>query len=410
MVGNRAVISSITVQREPPDVRAAPHTSTWAETDSSKDRARLSRTTKIEADRWGETGPAPPRISYDRTAELWTQDGVSAYVRIDFTVYLDPKAPLPTGPEEALRTVGRAARGTWSFHAEGGDLETAIDSRTFEIARSTSLRSLSTDFPDYARLPLSAKEQEAAILRHLATLPRRPRKQTGNDTDYVGKGIDLVTDFVPGLSNLKDVAIFITGVNPFTGEKVGPLGRLMSLVMAIPGLGTLLKYVGRGVAFIVRRVLDPLIRVAIRGGQAMVRWIARTRFAALVGRVVEGAGRTAGRLKERLLRRLGVQNVADRLIGRGTRWQGNFPHTASPNAVLYRADASGKVTYYQVYGADGLPLKRVDINPASAVHGGVPPPHVVEFQRNTNPTTGVTYARQNRMVRPARPDEVPRIK
>ena len=83
--------------------------------------------------------------------------------------------------------------------------------------------------------------------------------------------------------------------------------------------------------------------------------------------------------------------------------QGKFPHTVTPpERVLYRTDPHTRVvTYYHTYDAAGLPVKRVDINPASAPHGGVPPPHVNEFTHNTNPHTGQVFANQGKTVRPA---------
>lgn len=51
-----------------------------------------------------------------------------------------------------------------------------------------------------------------------------------------------------------------------------------------------------------------------------------------------------------------------------------------------------------------LPLKRVDLEGRS--HGGTPTPHVQEFQRNVNPSTGQTYVNTG-TVREAEPWEVP---
>ncbi|MGO1167727.1 MAG: polymorphic toxin type 24 domain-containing protein [Janibacter sp.] len=82
-----------------------------------------------------------------------------------------------------------------------------------------------------------------------------------------------------------------------------------------------------------------------------------------------------------------------------------FPKTAEPNEVLYRTDGKGNVTYYQEYGPDGLPTKRVDINPNSAPHNGIPPPHVQEFERGRNPKTGKEYVQKGE-VRAATPEEV----
>ncbi|PRY15250.1 polymorphic toxin type 24 domain-containing protein [Kineococcus rhizosphaerae] len=88
----------------------------------------------------------------------------------------------------------------------------------------------------------------------------------------------------------------------------------------------------------------------------------------------------------------------------GDPWRGNFPQSAGPGQVLVRRDAAGRVTHYQVYDGDGLPIKRVDVTGRS--HGGVDTPHVVEFGRDLNPETGEVFVKKGRHVRPATPDEV----
>lgn len=90
----------------------------------------------------------------------------------------------------------------------------------------------------------------------------------------------------------------------------------------------------------------------------------------------------------------------------GTRVRGHFPDIVTPpQRILYRADpVTGQITHFQHYDAAGLPLKRVDIT--GATHGGVPTPHVVEFTHNVNPNTGQVFPRQNRMVRPAGPQDL----
>ncbi|MFI2364241.1 polymorphic toxin type 24 domain-containing protein [Promicromonospora sp. NPDC019610] len=83
---------------------------------------------------------------------------------------------------------------------------------------------------------------------------------------------------------------------------------------------------------------------------------------------------------------------------------GRFPRSAGAGEILARRGADGKVTNYQVYGSDGLPLKRVDVT--GKPHAGVATPHVVEFERHINPTTGETFIRPSATVRPATPEEL----
>jgi hypothetical protein len=284
------------VQRQRTGQPKAANTLTWETEDASKDdKARFHRTTKIEADAWGEVGPAPPRINYDRRVHLWTSDGITAYLRILVTIYLDPSERLPKSPDEAFRTIGRAARGGWDFSAEGGDLIPVSDGKGYERRSPISMQSLATGFPDYALWPLSAKDHAAALLRHIATLKRRKLETTGGSrsvdtpkdkgksklTELARQGADLITDFVPGVSNMKDFVTFLTGVNPVTGEKVGWLGRLIALVFAIPGVGNFLKYAIKGPKAAVKILLRPFLKIGAKiasKSEALIKWLGKTRF------------------------------------------------------------------------------------------------------------------------------------
>jgi RHS repeat-associated protein len=81
---------------------------------------------------------------------------------------------------------------------------------------------------------------------------------------------------------------------------------------------------------------------------------------------------------------------------------GRFPPVSNPGDVLYRLGDDGKINSYQVYGTDGLPIKRVDIRGRS--HGGIPTPHVQEYVRHVAPD-GTIYINRG-SVRPANPGEV----
>ncbi|MEE6258206.1 WXG100-like domain-containing protein [Plantactinospora sonchi] len=77
-----------------------------------------------------------------------------------------------------------------------------------------------------------------------------------------------------------------------------------------------------------------------------------------------------------------------------------------PDGVLYKRNPqTGEITNYTVYDADGHAVKRVDLTGRS--HGGVPTPHVVEYDRNVRPSDGQVFVREQRHVRPANPDEIP---
>jgi hypothetical protein len=77
-----------------------------------------------------------------------------------------------------------------------------------------------------------------------------------------------------------------------------------------------------------------------------------------------------------------------------------------PGGTLYKQDPqTGQITNYTTYDADGNAVKRVDLT--GRPHGGVPTPHVVEYDTNVNPHTGQVFVQQQRHVRPATPDEIP---
>lgn len=275
----------------------APTTLTWETDDESAVVAKLHRTTRVSADKWGEVGPSAPRIWIRRTVELVAKDGIEARLDIVLSIFLKPGEDLPQSLDEALRRVGRGVQGGWYFRAEGGDLVPAGDHKYWRQAMPVSMESLTKDFPGYAHWPLTAQQQEAALLRHIATLPRRKPKPPPKDTinKYVEKGIDIVTDFAPIASNVKDFIIFATGRNPVTGDKVGWLGRLLSLVFAIPVLGNLLKYVGKGGRFIGKYLIVPLVRALGKGGGALVKWIAKSSWGGAAINWVGGMWRGLGK-------------------------------------------------------------------------------------------------------------------
>ncbi|MFB9636609.1 DUF6531 domain-containing protein [Streptomyces spiralis] len=94
-------------------------------------------------------------------------------------------------------------------------------------------------------------------------------------------------------------------------------------------------------------------------------------------------------------------------LSNATPHSGRFPQSAKPDEILVRRKDDGTVTAYAVYDDQGLPIKRVDVDPNSKPHGGVPAPHVLETRKNVNPRTGQVFLTWNKMPRPARPDELP---
>jgi hypothetical protein len=108
------------------------------------------------------------------------------------------------------------------------------------------------------------------------------------------------------------------------------------------------------------------------------------------------------------------QQPASDLIKNGQQYKGtggragnNLPVENGPkDGTLYKTDPqTGKITNYTTYDSAGRAVKRVDLE--GRPHGGVDTPHVVEYERNTNPKTGQVFVRPSNEVRAAFPWEIP---
>lgn len=84
---------------------------------------------------------------------------------------------------------------------------------------------------------------------------------------------DVITDFTPGVSNVKDAVTALTGFNPLTGDEVGVLGRVLAGIFAIPALGNILKYIGKGGKFLLKGIVA-LPKVVKTLGRALA-WLGR---------------------------------------------------------------------------------------------------------------------------------------
>ena len=107
-------------------------------------------------------------------------------------------------------------------------------------------------------------------------------------------------------------------------------------------------------------------------------------------------GDYSGKGTERRTRPKGRYDVADWTDGtridalirsHGKRHQGRFPDrsTGGGREILFRQGQDGNVTAYMVYDDGGLPVKRVDVDPVSAPHAGIAPPHVVDYVDDVAP-------------------------
>jgi hypothetical protein len=92
------------------------------------------------------------------------------------------------------------------------------------------------------------------------------------------------------------------------------------------------------------------------------------------------------------------------LFGKGKQVSGRFPEISKDDRLLFRLNGKGELTNYQLYDREGFPIKRVDLQ--GRPHGGIPTPHVVEFEKNINPVTGQVYVKPKSKVRVALTEEI----
>jgi putative toxin of predicted polymorphic toxin system/CDI toxin RNase A-like protein len=186
-----------------------------------------------------------------------------------------------------------------------------------ELGISKTLEIPDLELARPASIPRKVKEAPA-------TLPiEEPEEQPEDDLSVESVALtvaDLATDFVPGVSNVKDATIALTGINPVTGEEVGVGGRILSGIFAIPGLGNLAKYVGKGgrilgkaLVWIGRRLGKPLSKAAkwtAERGRHLWSWVME-RF----GRSVKRVERLEGEAPSTLLSQPGgLQKTEGRQI------------------------------------------------------------------------------------------------
>lgn len=171
------------------------------------------------------------------------------------------------------------------------------------------------------------------------------------------------------------------------GAVIGPaiallLGILLRFILRI--LGALLKLIWRFIVWLFKKIAE------------FFKWLWNKLF-----------GRKPTPQPKPTYPRNGTLPPARDLIKNGKEFQGRrLPNQSTPNSVLYKRDPqTGNITNYTVYDDAGNAIKRVDLTGRS--HGGVPTPHVVEYTVHRNPQTGQVFVRENRMARPATPEEIP---
>ena len=95
-----------------------------------------------------------------------------------------------------------------------------------------------------------------------------PKPSDSSKQGIVTTVVDVGTDLLPIVSNIKDADIAINGVNRVTGEKVGVGGRILSGFFALPVVGNIGKYIAKGGALIYKGVKSATKGAEITSGVA----------------------------------------------------------------------------------------------------------------------------------------------
>jgi hypothetical protein len=183
--------------------------------------------------------------------------------------------------------------------------------------------------------PLSEEERE-----------QKPGEK--EDKTDVGEIIaDLGTDFAPGVSNVKDAIIAATGVNPVTGEKVGIVGRIISGIFAIPGLGNLLKYVVKGGKGIGKGLkwLGKLVRSKVAGKIAALEVTIRLSGKRVTREMIKEFGKEGF---EKLAKELGPKLTAELAEKLGPRTLKQVVDNLGTQGVKQLAETLGSATLKNV--------------------------------------------------------------
>ncbi len=91
----------------------------------------------------------------------------------------------------------------------------------------------------------------------------------------------------------------------------------------------------------------------------------------------------------------------------------DFSDITAPGTVYVRTNpATGEILQYATYGDNGYITKRVDLQGAAHYDRksgkDIPTPHVIYYQKNTNPRTNEVHIKKdNSTVREAYPEEIP---
>jgi hypothetical protein len=179
----------------------------------------------------------------------------------------------------------------------------------YEAMAEFVAKSAALEVPRYHRTLEAEKEKRRAEQRkaeqdRMREAERRIREASEpSKVDVAAEiAVDLATDFIPGISNIKDATIAATGINPVTGQKVPWPFRILAGILAIPALGNVLKWVGKGL-IVVAEGIAAVGRRAARFIAPFTEWLGsvwRRTIGRLGGRAQRQLGRAGARAVEHI--------------------------------------------------------------------------------------------------------------
>jgi len=286
------VPGSLAVEVPPGTLVALRHHRTVSITTENGDRARLEITAESDL----------PDDVRSKEAALLTSGTSSLRYRIEVK-YADKDFGhwhVPAGGEDhvfqhdtplLLLAAAREPKFVWFGLSKRHQYEAMAEF----VAKSAAL-----EVPRYHRTLEAEKEKRRAEQRRaeqdrMREAERRIREASEPSKVEVAAeiAVDLATDFIPGVSNLKDAIIAATGINPVTGQKVPWPFRILAGILAIPGLGNVLKWVGKGLIAVAEGIAA-VGRRAARFIEPFTEWLGSV-WRRTIGRLGGRAQRQLGR-------------------------------------------------------------------------------------------------------------------
>lgn len=366
----------------------------------------------------GWRGPAGDafRDRFHGQPARWTEAGNEFHAAAN--ALYDYLHTLRAAQQRAAEAISRYARG----EAATANAKNAHDRQVTEARGKGDTTEIPFNDPGEAdragaRADLDAARGNVDTAGHTAAaLVRKATESAPERPGFWSKVGDVLGDVGDGLVDggktvVNDLASFGNAMVQHPGDSAAMLGGMLLAGVSAggEGLGVALDATGVGAVAGVPLNVVSAAGIATGVGLAGAGAVDLAQHATSDSRVEplrmnsEGSG-TGG----------SSQQPASDLIKNGQQYKGtggragnNLPVENGPkDGTLYKTDPqTGKVTNYTTYDSEGRAVKRVDLE--GRPHGGVDTPHVVEYERNTNPKTGQVFVRPSNEVRAAFPWEIP---